>query len=215
MGQGTLAADTETARSEDMKTRAKIGVKIRDSQWRTTCSVKMADSQLLSFCIWQLNMWSRWQGDMMTGVSDINTSQNVMRMLPNHQRSPRQDALQDTNRRSDRQSWFLIKVTPAQGQVMSPESCRAWQVSEQVCAVLTREQEDWHVAPGLSLTGYAVSGNCLLPWAFICCPVNWDNSNLFFLSLVVHSQSCPTLCNLTTITHQAPPSMEFLSLGPT
>ena len=31
---------------------------------------------------------------------------------------------------------------PAQGQVMSPESCRGWQVSEQVCAVLTRGQED-------------------------------------------------------------------------
>lgn len=78
----------------------------------------------------------------MTGVSDINTSQNVIRMLPNHQQSPRLDALQDTNRRSDRQPWFLIKVAPAQGQVMSPESCREWQVSEQVCAVLTREKED-------------------------------------------------------------------------
>lgn len=58
----------------------------------------------------------------MTGVSDINTNQNVMRMLPNHQQSPRQNALQDTNRRSDRQPWFLMKVTAAQGQIMSPEN---------------------------------------------------------------------------------------------
>lgn len=85
-GKGVgLAADTDTSRYRNTKNKGKIGVRIRAPPRRMLCSVKMADCQPLSLWIRQLNMWSRRQGDMVTGASDINTSQKVMRMSPNHQ----------------------------------------------------------------------------------------------------------------------------------
>lgn len=84
-------------RCRDMKNRAKIEVRIRGLLWRIMCSVKMAECHPLSMWMWQLNAWSRCPNDTVTGSSDTNTSQNVMRMYPYHHQSPGQDALHFIN----------------------------------------------------------------------------------------------------------------------